>query len=364
MYISNNTMVGQSIGKNSVVKANPPTKWLTKWRTKRRTTPLNKRFVNTAPHPPNEAFSVVDNGNNIIFGVGPGVITDNRPDAVVLLQITPSVDGETRETEYLVDYTFMNDVDETMQEHLVQKTVKTMLKFGFFNNGDPSYHIVTLDKPISRANGKAQWHQDSLNLSFLQPDIKQKFQPKFGLIKCDYIVVQYLNDGLSTCVTYGLPPDNSVHRVCTEHGTELVIKNDSTYHSAPMRMSNDDIDRTAGNKLLDKIIKDKLERTLHRTQILTLTEGYYNSTKEYYSNIAAPQNNSVFGSIFGFNPSVTKQLIVENVIPYPRVNREYARPYEAGGSNTHNRRTKRTTRKRPKRTQKKRNGRKMRIKAK
>lgn len=149
--------------------------------------------------------------------------------------------------------------------------------------------------------------------------------------------------------------------MCTEPGTELVIKNDSTYHSAPFKMSNDAIDRTAGNELLARIINANLERTLHRTQILTLTKGVYSDMLA----AAAKQNNSMFGSIFTFNQSVTKTCRVENVIPYHRVEyTEYKPINEVGGSNTHNRRTKRTTRKRPKRTQKKRNGRKMRIKAK
>lgn len=167
-------MLGQRRKKITAAKAATP---LTKWRTTSLIKPFSKRVDNTAPHPPNEAFSVVDDENNIIFGVGSGVITFDRPNAVVLLKITPIVNGEP----HVVDYTFMDYVDETMQEPLVQKTVKTMLKFGFFNNvfnnGYPSYHIVTLDKPISRANGQEQWHQDSLNISFLKDDIKEKLQP-------------------------------------------------------------------------------------------------------------------------------------------------------------------------------------------
>jgi hypothetical protein len=262
-----------------------------------------------------------------------------------------------------------------LDEYNVAKTIEKIIKFKLIQPNQTGYFFVSIDAPKSPV-GLARWHQDSTNISIISdrevgnpPQRWRKLLNELGIthkiipgkinepIRSDFVLIEYLNEGISTAVeiqgNIDIENPDNIARFKTRPGSVILIENPGRKHTAPyMCKSNskysNSVDRDEGDKVLQTIMNEELERTLYRTQLSIIEKGQIDRISELISAVA-PNNVNV------------KR---DNIIPFDDIPiKEYCScdrgaKYEERGGKRNKRKINKTRRKnkrrRSKRTQRKR----------
>jgi hypothetical protein len=220
---------------------------------------------------------------------------------------------------------------QSLDEYNVAKTIEKIIKFKLVRPNQTGYFFVSIDAPNSVV-GLPRWHQDSTNISIISdkevgdpPQRWRKLLNELGIthkiipgklnepIRSDFVLIEYLNDGVSTAVEIkgnvntGNP--NDIARFNTIPGSVILIENPGRKHTAPyMCKSNstdpNSVDRTEGDKSLQIIMDEKSERTLYRTQLTKINDEQFTAI----SNL-----------ISASNPPVEVNVNVKNIIPFNEI---------------------------------------------
>jgi len=200
----------------------------------------------------------------------------------------------------------------TLDEYNVAKTIEKIIKFKLIRPNQTGHFFVSIDAPKSPI-GLARWHQDSTNISIISdkevgnpPQRWRKLLNELGIthkvipgkinepIRSDFVLIEYLNEGISTAVEIkgdidieNPNPDN-IARFKTSPGSVILIENPGRKHTAPyMCKSNskysNSVDRDEGDKVLQTIMNEELERTLYRTQLSIIEKGQFDRISELIS---------------------------------------------------------------------------------
>ena len=197
----------------------------------------------------------------------------------------------------------------TLDEYNVAKTIEKIIKFKLIQPNEVSYFFVSIDAPKSRV-GFEGWHQDNSNIIVVgnkmvgnpQQEMRHWLN-QLGIthknslpINSDFVLIEYLNDGVSTAVQIKgnvntSNPDN-IARFNTIPGSVILIENPGRKHTAPYVCKSNSVDRAEGNKSLQIIMDEKLERTLYRTQLTKINDDQFSKVSEFMPD-AAPVNINV-----------------------------------------------------------------------
>lgn len=265
--------------------------------------------------------------------------------------------------------------NQSLDEYNVAKTIEKIIKFKLIQPNQTSYFFVSIDAPNSPI-GSERWHQDSTNISIIsdknvgntqqtwrdllnKEGITHKMNEPSKPIRSDFVLIEYLNEGVSTTVEITgnvntRNPDN-IARFNTIPGSVILIENPGRQHTPPYICKSNpanpnSVDRTAGDKSLQIIMDEKSERTLYRTQLTIINDTQFNNVSKMIPDI----------------PQININVNVKDIIPFDEISmtdycsckREDFAEY-GGKRNKHksNKARRKYKRRRSKRTQ-----RKMRIK--
>ena len=222
----------------------------------------------------------------------------------------------------------------TLDEYNVAKTIEKIIKFKLIQPNQTGYFFVSIDAPKSPV-GLARWHQDSTNISIISdkevgnpPQRWRKLLNELGIthkvipgkinepIRSDFVLIEYLNEGISTAVEIKGDidienPDN-IARFKTSPGSVILIENPGRKHTAPYicksnsKYSNS-VDRDEGDKVLQTIMNEELERTLYRTQLSIIEKGQFDRISELISASGPINVNVKLDNIIPFDDIPIKE---------------------------------------------------------
>lgn len=207
----------------------------------------------------------------------------------------------------------------TLDQYNVAKTIEKIIKFKLIQPNEESCFFVSIDAPKSRI-GAEGWHQDNSNIIVIGNKIVGNPQQEMrhwlnqlGIthdekrypIHSDYVLIEYLNDGVSTAVQINgnvntSNPDN-IARFNTIPGSVILIENPGRKHTAPFVCKSNSVDRSEGNKSLQIIMEEKLERTLYRTQLTKISDDQLTKVSNLVPDAPAVNINVNVKDIIPFN---------------------------------------------------------------
>ena len=206
----------------------------------------------------------------------------------------------------------------TLDQYNVAKTIEKIIKFKLIQPNEVSYFFVSIDAPKPRI-GFEGWHQDNLNIMVVGEEMVGNPQQKMKIwlnqlgithknslpINSDFVLIEYLNDGVSTTVQINgnvntSTPDN-IARFNTIPGSVILIENPGRKHTGPYVCKSNSVDRDEGNKSLQIIMDEKLERTLYRTQLTKITDDQLTKVSNLIPDVPVVNINVNVKDIIPFN---------------------------------------------------------------
>jgi hypothetical protein len=211
----------------------------------------------------------------------------------------------------------------SLDQYNAAKTIEKIIKFKLIQPNEVSCFFVSIDAPKSPI-GSERWHQDSTNVAIVSdkivgnpPQRWRKWVNELGIthknsqpINSDFVLIEYLNEGVSTTVeikgNVNTSNPNNIARFNTIPGSVILIENPGRKHTAPYicksnSVDPNSVDRSEGNKSLQIIMDDKLERTLYRTQLTKINENQLTNVSNLIPDAPAVNINVNVKDIIPFN---------------------------------------------------------------